>query len=86
MSGAANITIMGRQTENVKKRSVSTKKGEMEAHDMSVAVNSFVGGRDILTFYNITLWPGRYDGMIKLLEKGKAAFLSSEFYMSSYST
>ena len=77
MSGFANITIMGRITEDVRSRVVSTKsKGEITIHDLSVAVNSYVSGKDVLTFYNITLWPGRFDRMIKLLEKGEAVLLS----------
>ena len=86
MSGAASITIMGRVTEDVKTRSVTTKsKGAMEVYDLSVAVNSWVAGKEVVTFFNITLWPGRFDGMIPLLERGKAVYLSGEFHMSSYS-
>ena len=45
MSGFANITIMGRVTEDVRSRVVSTKsKGEITIHNLSVAVNSYVSG------------------------------------------
>lgn len=85
MSGVAIISIMGRVTEDVKCREVNTKKGPTTVYDLSVAVNSWVAGKDVGTFYNITLWPGRFEGMLKLLQKGKSVFLSGEFYMSSYS-
>ena len=54
MSGFANITIMGRVTEDVRSRVVSTKtEGEITIHDLSVAYTLLV--RNVLTFYNITL-------------------------------
>ena len=34
-----------------------------------------------MTFYNVTLWPGQFDGMLKLLKKGKAVWLSGELYI-----
>ena len=73
--------------EDEKTRSVTTKhKKAIEVYDLSIAVNSWVVGKEVVTFYNVTLWPGRFDGMLPLLERGKAVFLSGEFHMSSYST
>ena len=46
----------------------------MEVYDLRVAVNSWVAGKDVVTFFNVTLWPGRFEGMLKLLEKGKSVF------------
>ena len=86
MSGIATITIMGRVANDLVSRTVKTKKGEMDVYDLRVAVNSWVAGKDVVTFYNVTLWPGRFEGMLKMLEKGKAVFLSGKFYMSSYTT
>ena len=86
MSGISTISIMGRVANDVVSRTVKTKKGELNVYDLRVAVNSWVAGKDVVTFYNVTLWPGRFEGMLKMLEKGKAIFISGEFYMSSYTT
>ena len=87
MSGIAVITIMGRVIEKPKLRVVKTKKGDMEVFDLAVAVDSFVAGSaPAVTFYNMTLWPGRFDKIIPRLEPGKAVFISGEFHMAKYRT
>ena len=83
MSGISTISIMGRVANDVVSRTVKTKKGELNVYDLRVAVNSWVAGKDVVTFYNVTLWPSRFEGMLKMLQKGKALFISGEFYMSS---
>eukprot|EP00834_Sanchytrium_tribonematis_P005877 NODE_388_length_8234_cov_1.030731.p4 type:complete len:161 gc:universal NODE_388_length_8234_cov_1.030731:5091-5573(+) len=84
MSGFATVTLMGRVTKDVSPRQVDTRKGEMTVHDLSIAVNSFVSGKEVGTFFSSTIWPGRFDGMLPFLKKGKAVILSGDFYMATF--
>eukprot|EP00834_Sanchytrium_tribonematis_P000666 NODE_12_length_54577_cov_0.384100.p31 type:complete len:103 gc:universal NODE_12_length_54577_cov_0.384100:50407-50099(-) len=37
-----------------------------------------------ISFFNITLWPGRADGMKKLLRKGSVVIITGQYYQHQY--
>ncbi len=84
MSGFSSLSIMGRVVDTPAPKEV-TINGEVKTiHELKVAVNSFIRGASIATFYSMTLWSGRYDKMMKYLVRGKAVVASGEMYQSKY--
>ena len=86
MSGVATISIMGRVTEDVKQRTVNIKGDEKQVYDLCVAVNNYIFKKEHISYFNMTIWPGRYENMMKYMEKGKSIYVSGEFYNAQFQT
>ena len=80
------IQVNGRLTCNPTIKIVKTAKGEKEVTEISLASNNYIGNKNNVVYYNITLWPGRSDKMKPLLKKGSCVLVSGQFYQNFYKT
>ena len=75
---------MGRVVETPEPKEVTISGEAKTIYELRIAVNSFIRGNSFPTFYSATLWPGRYDKMIKYLVRGKSVIVVGEVYQSKF--
>eukprot|EP00834_Sanchytrium_tribonematis_P008611 NODE_1070_length_2342_cov_0.531431.p2 type:complete len:147 gc:universal NODE_1070_length_2342_cov_0.531431:1809-1369(-) len=78
------ITINGRLTEDPIEKIVKTIKGEKKVTELSIASNNYIGRKNHVSFYNVTLWEGRADRLKKTLKKGSCVVVNGQFYQTKY--
>ena len=61
-----------------------TVNGDTEVVELRVATNPHVGSITYTNYYNITVWPGRFEGIIKKLGKGSAVHIFGVLYQVEY--
>ena len=78
------VTLNGRLGFDPKKVIRKTANGDTEVTEFCIACNPFVGGVTHANFYNVTVWPGRFEGIVKKLVKGSAVVATGILYIVEY--
>ena len=78
------VTVNGRLGFDPKKVIRKTANGDTEVTELRIACNPFVGGVTHANFYNVTVWPGRFEGIVKKLVKGSAVVATGILYIVEY--
>ena len=68
------------QFKNVTKRDGSS----VEVCQLSIKSSNYIAGKKNLVYYNVTVWPGRADNMVKKLEKGSAILITGQLYLYTF--
>ena len=80
----AFISINGRLTKDPKRVVRKTKNGDVEVTELTIACNPMVGNVRYSNYYHITVWPGRFEGILNCLNQGSAITAYGILYIASY--
>ena len=78
------VTLNGRLGFDPKKVVRKTANGDVEVLELRVICNPFVGGVSYTNFFNVTVWPGRFENIVKNLGKGSAVMIIGVLYIVEY--
>ena len=78
------VTVNGRLGFDPEKVIRKTANGDTEVTELRIACKPFVGAVTHANFYNVTVWPGRFEGIVKTLVKGSAVVATGILYIVEY--
>ena len=69
------VIINGSLTADPRQVMRRTANGQVQVVELRIAVNVFVGGVTYTNYFNATVWPGRWEGIVRNLAKGSAVMI-----------
>lgn len=81
------VTVNGTLNSDPAFKDVTKKDGtQVEICQLSIKSQNYVAGKKHFNHFNVTIWPGRADNLVKKLNKGSAILITGQLYLYSFTT
>ena len=79
------VTVNATLCEDPNFKDVTKRDGSrVEVCQLSIKSSNFIAGKKNYVYFNVTVWPGRADNLVKKLEKGSAILISGQLYLYTF--
>ena len=79
------VNVNGILAEDPQFKNVTKNDGtQVEVCQLSIKSSNYIAGKKNMVYFNVTVWPGRADNLVKKLEKGSAILVTGQLYLYTF--